>query len=170
MPEKHENPCHACAVNRECCTLKGACGLMLTNAEYERHFRRHEADLTIRQTNGFYIISSREGRVCPHLDNNGCRIYRDRPIDCRLYPYIIRRFIRRGNRVKVAFHSKSGCPEKKMLIHSMSAATAKSLAVDFGKEVFGDGTKVVAQMERGLISRLCLRLEAAIARLSHGKR
>ena len=166
MTEMNDNPCMACIriTNHGCCGIKGSCGLMLTKDEYERLFKRHAEDLVIWQSAKFYIISSKEGRICPHFETGGCRIYRDRPIDCRLYPYVMRRFIKRGQRVKIGFHTRSDCPDKNHMLLLTPGTQAKSLIVEFGKKVYGENTTIIAHCEKGLVSRWGNKIEAAISR------
>jgi Fe-S-cluster containining protein len=159
-----ENPCSACTTNHGCCTLKGACGLMLTKDEYDRHFKHHAECLEIGQSNEFYIISSKDGHVCPHYAKSGCRIYHDRPIDCRLYPYVMHRFIKRLQKIKIVFHSNSDCPEKTALFLSVPEATARALVVEFGGKVYGGGKTILVQHEKGAFSRFRIRVESAISR------
>jgi hypothetical protein len=141
---------------------------MLTNVEYERHFKRHANDLMIWQSNKFYIISSKEGRICPHFENGGCRIYRDRPIDCRLYPYVMRRFIKGRNKVKIVFHTKSDCPDKYVMFQLTPETTARALVTEFGKKVYGEHTAIVVKHEKGFLSRLLCRMETTISRCFWG--
>jgi Fe-S-cluster containining protein len=164
MTEITGNPCIACIKStiHGCCTIKGSCGLMLTKDEYERHFKRYEEDLVIWQSAKFYIISSKEGRICPNLENGGCRIYADRPIDCRLYPYVMRRFIDRGHKVKIGFHTKSDCPDKNTLFQITTQTQAKALIVEFGRKVYGKNTNIIVHWEKGVISRWRNKIEAAI--------
>lgn len=172
MSEDHGNPCVECIKSSKhgCCALKGACGLMLTNDEYDRHFKAHAEGLEIRQSKKFHIISSKEGLICPHFENGACGIYHDRPLDCRLYPYVMRRFIERGRKVKIVFHSKSDCPDKPALFRLMQEAAAKELVVAFGKKVYGENACVSARHEKGLFSRLIYRAETMVSRYFWGRR
>ena len=53
-------------------------------------------------------IGARNGRPCPYLDEAGrCRIYRDRPLDCRLWPVMVYYDFRTGERV---VHLDLDCP------------------------------------------------------------
>ena len=162
-----DNPCVECLKisKHGCCGLKGSCGLMLTNDEYQRHFQAHARELKIWQSEKFHIISTTNDELgCPHLKDGGCEIYQDRPIDCRLYPYVIRRFIERGRTVKIVFHSKSDCPDKPTLLHLTPEAKASELVAEFGRKVYGENVRIVARHEKGVLSRLLNRIEAMASR------
>lgn len=137
---------------------------MLTRDEYERHFKSHLQDLVIRQSNEFYIISSKEGRICPHSQTSGCQIYHDRPIDCRLYPYVMSRFIKKIRKVKIIFHTRSDCPVKDPLFLLMPKTKARSLIIEFGKKVYGGNKTIIVQHDQGMISQFLIRIDAAISR------
>jgi len=137
---------------------------MLTKEEFERHFKSHSEKLEVRPSNGFIIISSKEGQVCPHYEISGCRIYNDRPIDCRLFPYVMHRFITRLNKTKIVYHTNSDCPEKNALFQHVPKAIARSLIMEFGKKVYGENKAITAQCENGALSRLRIRIEAALSR------
>lgn len=164
-----DNPCIACTDN-SCCTLKGSCGLMLTKKEFEKHFKTYAEDLIIRPSDEFIIISSKEGRVCPYLGDSGCRIYQDRPIDCRLYPYVMRHFFVKGDKVKIVFHSRSGCPQKNSLLLLTPEIEARRLITSFGKEVYGEDKTIIVQRQKGPVSRLQNRIEELIWRSYWKKR
>jgi len=137
---------------------------MLTRDEYERHFRNYRDELITRPVNGFFIVSSGKGGACPHWENGGCRIYLDRPVDCRLYPYAIRHIIRKKQAVKIVFHARSICLQKNPLYQLMPESEARALVTAFGKKVFGQRTPIVVQREKGPLSRLRNRIEAALSR------
>jgi Fe-S-cluster containining protein len=160
MSTVNDNPCVACTTN--CCTIKGWCGLMLTKDEFEEHFKSHAEGILIRQSDKYVVISSKEGRVCPHLEDGGCRIYQDRPIDCRLYPYVMRFVSENAKKVKIAFHTRSDCPQKKTML--LPEADARALVMEFGKKVFGEDKTIIVQREKGLVSRLRIRIETTISR------
>jgi Fe-S-cluster containining protein len=159
MSAVDDNPCAACTIN--CCTIKGWCGLMLTKSEFEKHFKSHAEELFIRLSDNHVVISSKEGRVCPHLEDGGCRIYHDRPIDCRLYPYVMRFVSENAKKVKIAFHTRSDCPQKNARL--LPEADARALIMEFGEKVYGDKAIVVLR-EKGLLSRLRIRIETTIRR------
>jgi Fe-S-cluster containining protein len=137
---------------------------MLTRDEFEQHFRNYRDELVSRPVNGFIIVSSGKGGSCPHWENGGCRIYLDRPIDCRLYPYAIRHLIRKKQSVKIVFNADSICLQKNRLYRLMPEAEARALVMAFGKRVFGERTTIIVQREKGPFSRLRHRIEAALSR------
>jgi len=62
----HDNPCQACPDN--CCSIRGRFGLMLSKDEFETLFKEHEQDLLVREEGKIVVISSKEGRMCPHFE------------------------------------------------------------------------------------------------------
>jgi Fe-S-cluster containining protein len=163
MSTVSDNPCAACSTNRGCCTLKGWCGLMLTQDEFERHFKSYADELFIRLSDNYIVISTKEGRVCPHLQADGsCRIYQNRAIDCRLFPYVMRFVSVNAKKVKLAFHTRSDCPKKTPLL--IPEAEARALVTEFGKKVFGEDKTIVVVREKGLLSRLLIRIEKIMSR------
>ncbi len=163
MKTVNDNPCEACTTNRGCCTLKGWCGLVLTKDEFEAHFKNHAEELFVRESNKYVIISTKEGRVCPHLAKDGsCRIYKDRPIDCRLYPYVMRFVFEKPRKVKIAFHTQPDCPQGEALL--IPEADAKALITEFGKKVYGEDKTIIVQRQKGLFSRLRIRIEITMNR------
>jgi Fe-S-cluster containining protein len=163
MSNVHKNPCIACTFT--CCTLGGSCGLMLTKDEFEKHFKSHAEGLLVRVSKKIVIVSSKEGRVCPHLENGGCRIYQDRPIDCRLYPYQMRPVHEKRKKAKIEFNTRSDCPQKKSLFLLMPEAEVRALVMAFGKKVYGENKKIIVQQyEKKLVSRLRNLIETVIGR------
>ena len=162
MSTAGDDPCAVCATNRGCCTLKGWCGLMLTKDEFEKHFKSHAEKLFIRLNDNHVVISTKEGLACPHLSDSGCRIYQDRPIDCRLFPYVMRFVSRNAKKVKIAFHTRSDCPTKNILL--IPEAEARALVMEFGKKVNGADKIIIVQREKGLFSRLRFRIETTVNR------
>jgi Fe-S-cluster containining protein len=160
MSTVSDNPCVACPTN--CCTLKGWIGLILTKDEFEKHFKGHAEELFVRLSDNYVVISTKEGRVCPHLSDGGCRIYQDRPIDCRLYPYQMRFISGNAGKVKLVFHTRSDCPQKNALL--IPEAEARALVMEFGKKVFGADKTIIVVREKGLLSRLRIRIEKTISR------
>jgi len=162
MNKSHDNPCSVCTIDQDCCTRLS--GLMLTQDEYERHFRNDQDKLVIRPVNGFFIVSARKSGICPHWENGGCRIYLDRPVDCRLYPYAIRHLIKIKQNVKIVFHAGSICLQKNRFYQLMPESEARALVMAFGKKVFGESTSIIVKREKGPFSRLRYRIEAALSR------
>ncbi|MDD2852594.1 MAG: YkgJ family cysteine cluster protein [Desulfuromonadaceae bacterium] len=165
MNEFSNNPCGNCTTNYGCCSLKGACGLMLTKEEYGKHFKGHAEKLVIRASRNFVIVSSRDGHFCPHLDANGCEIYHDRPIDCRLFPYMMNHVFENKWQVRIVFHDKSDCPKKNQLIQP--SGEAKALAREFAQAVFGKDRPITVTFERRktLVSRARNLVDKMLARL-----
>ncbi len=164
MNTVENNPCDACATNRGCCTLKGWCGLMLTKEEFDRNFKDHADGLFVRLTDNYVVISTKEGLTCPHLKDSGCRIYRERPVDCRLFPYVMRFVSRTAEKVKIAYHTRSDCPQKNAVL--IPEAEARALIMEFGEKVFGKDKTMIIVREKGLLSRIRLRIETTINRRS----
>jgi Fe-S-cluster containining protein len=139
-------------------------GLVLSAEEFRALFKAHQPGLSIRQANNIMIVSAKEGGACPHWGANGCRIYQHRPIDCRVFPYITAHVIEKRSKVKIVFHSRSDCPLKDQLYRDMPEADIKNLLTELGKSVYGSTKPILVQHERGVISRLRNRIEAAISR------
>ncbi|MDD2582051.1 MAG: YkgJ family cysteine cluster protein [Desulfuromonadaceae bacterium] len=153
MTNINENPCFACSTNHGCCTLKGACGLMLTKEEFDTHFKGHTDKLLLRSSRNFVVISSRDGFACPHLGIDGCKIYQSRPMDCRLFPYVVSHVFERTNNIRIVFHNRSDCPQKERLLQSTDEA--RSLVMKFARSVFGEDRQIIVTFDRNrtLLSR-----------------
>ena len=56
---------------------------------------------------GFKLVKDNDGYACEKLDvkNNTCRIYEKRPLDCRLYPFLL---VKNDSRLQLGLH-KSCC-------------------------------------------------------------
>jgi len=124
--------CKSCVSGQICCTRLR--GLKLTPGEFDRHFAAHEDRLEIDRTGPFPVVSGRKGRACPHW-RNGCRIYADRPIECRLYPQAIGRIRRSSSGVQLDVHSRTLCPHRRQLL--LPDAEAAALATEFAMIAFG---------------------------------
>ena len=127
---------------------------MLTAGEYDALFRRFEKELDVKNANGVILVTPREGERCPHLLGHDCQVYQDRPIDCRLYPYMMVRVVERGHRATVFFTPRSLCPENDRIRSLMSEDEAKTLVVTFWKQVYDEGWTIDARCEKGPVSRL----------------
>lgn len=61
-------------------------------------FLSRYAEIRIGPATGFPVVSLRffanEGRQCPFVTDQGCRVYADRPASCRIYPLV--RLLRRS--------------------------------------------------------------------------
>lgn len=128
------NPCQDCP--DICCALKGDCGLRLAPEEFAAHFKAHEQDLNVRQENGYVIISTREGLVCPNLGAKGCSIYAERPIDCRLYPYQMLPVYETRRRVRVMLYLTPECVGNRTF--RISEQEARGLVESFCRKAYGD--------------------------------
>ncbi|HZV81857.1 MAG TPA: YkgJ family cysteine cluster protein [Geobacteraceae bacterium] len=162
------NPCLACPTNQHCCSRLS--GLLLSEDEFRRHFAGHRDGLSVRRSGKVVSVSAKSGGPCPHWGNDGCRIYRERPIDCRVFPYIPYRIIDRGERIKIVFHTRSDCPQKESLFLQMPEAEVKALLLAFGRQLYGETRTIVVQQETGIFSRIRTRIEAAIFRRLHRNR
>jgi Fe-S-cluster containining protein len=60
------------------------------------------------EENGFYRIQRKNG-LCKFLDGNKCSIYEIRPLECRLYPYILHY---ENSEVVLKLHND--CPQKQL--------------------------------------------------------
>lgn len=162
MSNYRGNPCLSCSTGQHCCSRLS--GLVLSADEFRRFFEGHRKELSIKQSNGVMIVSSTHGNACPHWGPDGCRIYLQRPIDCRVFPYITALVIEKRTKVKIVFHSRSDCPLKEQLYPNMPEADIRQLLTELGKSVYGPAKSIVVQHERGFIARLQNRVEAAISR------
>jgi Fe-S-cluster containining protein len=156
------NPCAACTTNQHCCSRLS--GLILSQKEFDALFKGHAEGLTVRQVNKVVIVSAKYGGACPHWANEGCRIYQDRPMDCRIFPYVLTRVIEKRNKVKIIFHTRTDCPQKDILYALLSEAAAKALVMEFGEKIFGEAKAIIVERENGLFSQLRIRIETAISR------
>jgi Fe-S-cluster containining protein len=162
MSESRVNPCRSCTINQGCCTRLS--GLMLTQDEYDRHFKSYGDGLVLRKSHGVFIVTPSPEGACPHWGNGGCSIYQDRPIDCRLHPFIIRHMIEKRREVKIVFHNRTECPQKASLCAMMPESEIRALVAAFGKKVYGENIAIIVHREKGPFSRLRHRLEAALRR------
>jgi Fe-S-cluster containining protein len=89
---------------------------MLTEKEFDSIFKDHEDGLVVKRSNDVVIISPKNGGACPYWKGEGCSIYQQRPIDCRLHPYMITHIIQRKNKVKITFHNLNDCPRRDVLM------------------------------------------------------
>jgi Fe-S-cluster containining protein len=139
-----ENPCLACDVNQKCCSQLS--GLRLSKEEFEKYFKRHAAKLSILKFNGMFFVCTHDSRPCPHWEKGGCRIYHDRPTDCRLYPYEITKLKEKRKRIEVEFRDNLGCPQKDLLV--MPVEEAKTLVEVFCDGVFGRNKPIIIKYVR----------------------
>ena len=135
-----DNPCLTCPDT--CCALKGHDGLRLAKEEFESFFKGREEDLRVRVENEIVVISTRDGLVCPNLGEKGCRIYHDRPIDCRLYPYQMLPVYETRRSVKFLLYMDPHCVENRRFI--IPEVEARRLVLEFGKKAYGDRKIIVS--------------------------
>lgn len=136
-----DNPCLTCPDT--CCALKGQDGLRLSNDEYQAFFKNREQDLQVRVENKVTIISTKEGFLCPNLGEKGCRIYLERPIDCRLYPYQMLPVYETSKSVKFLLYMEPHCVQNKTF--HIPEAEARALVLEFGRKVYGEKKTIIVQ-------------------------
>ena len=159
MSKTFDNPCENCCIGQDCCTnLKG---LKLTKSEYKQHFARHQDRLVVQQKGLIYEVSAKQGGTCPHW-NDGCAIYNDRSIECRLFPYTIKQFRFYHGRVLLTLSDYTNCPLKRMLLLPWNEA--QNLASLFARDAFGNECFVKVRYET-LTYRLVDKLRKVITRL-----
>ena len=168
MPQNADNPCLICSVDQQCCSRLS--GLRLSEEEFRKYFRDHSAKLSVLKYNKMFIVSTPDSRPCPHWQKSGCTIYADRPADCRLYPFEIKKISDKDSHVEVTFGENPGCPQKESLL--MPIEEAKGLITIFCRAVYGrekkiDITYIQGHGGRPWIFRL---FDPLIAWLSHKMR
>lgn len=162
MSTTRDNPCIGCSTNQHCCSKLS--GLVLAEEEFHRLFHHHEAELSIQWSNKVAVVSTKHGGPCPHWRQEGCRVYPDRPIDCRVFPYVTTQVIEKRGEIRITFHSRSDCPKKERLFLLMPEAEIRSLLAAFGKKAYGETGTIVVQHEDEIAARLRNRIRAAITR------
>jgi hypothetical protein len=133
---EQKNPCLTCPGPDTCCGNPGRFSLRLSKEEFEKYFKDREQDLLVSEKDKVIMIFSREGRVCPNLEKKGCRIYADRPIDCRLYPYQMLPVFVTRERVKFILYMLPNCVENRTFC--MPESKARALVEEFGRKVYGN--------------------------------
>ncbi len=158
-----DNPCLTCP--DICCALKGECGLRLAPAEFEAHFANKRQGLRVRQAGKLVIISTKEGLVCPNLGDKGCRIYAERPIDCRLYPYQMLPVYETRKTVKFLLYLTPDCVAGRTF--PFPESEARTLVEAFGRQVYGN-KKIVIQIYRDrFLPKSVNKLATLLARFGH---
>jgi Fe-S-cluster containining protein len=127
---------------------------MLTRDEYEAQFKQYEENLFVKQSDGVYIVTPRNGSACPYWGRGACTIYRNRPIDCRLYPYMMTQVDKENDELKINLNTSSLCPKSDALRMLMPEAEARAHIAEFWREVVGDEMRIIVQRESGLVSHL----------------
>jgi len=139
MESERSNPCLTCSAQQRCCSQLS--GLRLTKDEFEIHFKKHSDGLAIARYEKTFVVSSHNNGPCPHWGKSGCRIYNDRPIDCRLYPYEITRISEKRKAIEITLLNNPGCPEMDSLL--MPFEEAKALIEFFCHTVYGQGKPII---------------------------
>ncbi len=145
MSSVQDNPCLVCNFNQRCCSQLS--GLRLSREEFEKYFKLHAEKLSILKYKKVFLVSTLNSSPCPHWGESGCRIYRDRPVDCRLYPYEITRMVEKRRRIEITFQGNNGCPQRDNLL--MPVEEAKALIEDFCQTVYGRGKPTIIKYSRG---------------------
>ncbi|KPK32838.1 MAG: hypothetical protein AMK70_10010 [Nitrospira bacterium SG8_35_1] len=151
----NDNPCLTCPDT--CCGIPGKFSLRLTKDEFEKFFKDCQQDLLVREENKVVMIFSKEGKGCPNLEKKGCRIYRDRPIDCRLYPYQMLPLYETKDKVKILLYIKPECVENR--IFNIPENEAMTLVEDFGRKVYGNKKIIVQVFEDNFFIKLRNKIE-----------
>jgi Fe-S-cluster containining protein len=161
MNNNSDNPCLSCSTDQHCCSQLS--GLFLAEDEFNRLFKQYRQDLSVRRSGRIVRVSANNGN-CPYWQKEGCRIYQERPIDCRIFPYTPMHVIERKGSIKIVFHDRSNCPQKEKLFLCMPKSEIRALLVELGKKMYGEAKTITVQHEKGILSRLINRIEAAISR------
>jgi len=159
--DEHENPCLNCPDT--CCGIPGKFSLRLSKDEFEKHFKDKEEDFRLIEKDKVFLIFSKEGKGCPNLDQKGCRIYLDRPIDCRLYPYQMLPLYETRNKVKFFLYILPYCIEKKFF--PMPENQAIALVKEFGRKVYGNKKIIVLVYKNNLLFKLKNKIELLFVKL-----
>jgi Fe-S-cluster containining protein len=159
-----KNPCMSCDVEQRCC--KTLHDLRLSVAEFEKHFRRHADRLSVLKYSNTFLVSPQNQLPCPYLGENGCRIYDERPIDCRLFPYVLVNIENKRDKIRVTFHKDSDCPHREDLFVPLDEA--KELMTRLAREVYGEEKPVqIEELDGGAArARAARLLDRVISRIS----
>lgn len=87
-----------------------------------------------------FIVYPRENFPCPYWDKNGCSIYKNRPIDCRLFPYELNRMVEKRGVIEVELYDQTDCPQRESLF--MPIDEAYELVKALARDVFGQGKPI----------------------------
>jgi len=138
------NPCLACSIAQGCCAEMQ--GLMVTEAEYERVFARHQHALEITQSGSLKRLTSKAG-ACPNWQG-ACTVYADRPMECRLFPFTVSVVATSSKTVHITAHDRVDCPQKEAL--RPREAVARRLIEAFAREAYGPDHSIRISFEHGL--------------------
>lgn len=158
-----ENNCLNCVIDQQCCKVLG---LKLSKSEYEKSFADISDKLRVVKYDNFFMIYPRDNQPCPHWREDGCSIYQDRPVDCRLYPYELHRMSCSKGQIEVDLYDQSDCPHKENLF--IPVQEAKALITNLVQEIYGADKPVTihyipgAEVPRksGLLNRLINRISS----------
>ena len=139
-----ENPCQVCSIDQRCCKDMG---LKVSVREYEKNFKQHSSRLTTVKYNKMLIVFPKHNQPCPHWNGEGCSIYQDRPIDCRLYPFELNRMVEKKRKIEVVFYDQTDCPHKEDLF--IPVEEAKELMKALARDVYGTGKPIEIKYEPG---------------------
>jgi len=138
MAVEFDNPCARCTINMGCC--RTLWGLRLSEAEFQQHFADYREKFDVSRQGPIRRISVKKGYTCPHFEN-GCRVYAERPIECRLYPHTIGKVWTFGKRVLITYNTfRSDCPFCEEL--KIPDTEAADMVAQFAKNTFGDGYRI----------------------------
>ena len=160
---QEDNPCLTCP--DICCALKGECGLRLSQDEFIAHFEAHRQGLRVRQEGSLVIISARDGLVCPNLGEKGCRIYEERPLDCRLYPYQMLPVYETKTAVKFMLYQTPTCVAGRTF--NILEQEARGLVEAFGRNLYGERKIIIQIFEDRFLPKLKNRLVKLLVRFGH---
>jgi len=140
-----DNPCLACNINQDCCT--NLVGLRLTKAEYDLCFVDHveTGKVEVAREGPIYIINPDEKQKCPNWKGEGCSVYEDRPLECRLFPHTLYVKEQTPEKVEVRFHAVHSCPLVGEL--RMKEDMAEEMVNDFCNQAFESNAHVIVKPE-----------------------
>jgi Fe-S-cluster containining protein len=166
MSHASNNPCLACNNNQQCCSK--LCGLRLSKEEFEKYFQIQADRLSVIEDDKMFIVSAGNDGPCPYWEQAGCKIYYERPIDCRVYPYEIIEIRERKKVIEIIFRDSTDCPQIDHL--KMPVEKAEMLMRELGQTTYGYGKPVVIKYDeenegRSGISRLFVQIIARFSRI-----
>jgi Fe-S-cluster containining protein len=139
-----DNPCLRCAVDQKCCKVPG---LKLSKREFENLFQKHSSRLSVIKYNKIVILYPKDDLPCPYWKEDGCNIYQDRPIDCRLFPYELNQMVEKRGKIEVVVYDQTDCPQKESLFIPFDKA--KELIETLAQDVYGQGKPIEIHYEPG---------------------
>lgn len=73
METLQTNPCAGCTIGQDCCNHLS--GLRLTQIEFDRCFQQHADEIVVEREGPLFVVSQRDGGVCPNWQSGGCSVY-----------------------------------------------------------------------------------------------